>query len=132
MSEQPILWEHLQPGSSLGEITQTFDAALSRAWQDIFGAEDAGGPAEGAGIAVAMMMRAYLNVVSPRPPGGVHARQRLRLEALPAQGEAIHTTVACRSKELKRERRYVDLEVRGTGEGGRPIYSGLITVIWAA
>jgi hypothetical protein len=129
---QPILWNDFQPGAGLGEITQVFEPALSRAWQGIFGAEGAGTAAEGASIAVALMMRGYLAVVTPRPPGNVHARQRFTLEAAPVQGEAIRTVVSCLGKELKRERRYLDLGVRGTGTGGRPIYSGVLTLIWAA
>lgn len=127
-----ILWEDFQPGASLGEITQPFEAALSQAWQGIFGRDGAGGPAEGAGIAIAMMMRGYLGVVAPRPPGNVQARQRFTLEAVPRPGEAIRTVVTCLSKEIKRERRYLDLEVRGTGTGGRAIYGGILTLIWAA
>lgn len=127
-----ILWQDFQPGTKLGEVTQVFDASLARAWQDIFGREDAGTPAEGASIAVAMMMRGYLGAVQPRPPGNVHARQRFTLQALPEQGEAIHTEVTCLGKEMKRERRYVDLAVRGTGRAGRPIYQGVLILIWAA
>lgn len=127
-----IVWEDFRPGAALGEITQVVDTALSHAWQGIFGPEDAGTPAEGAGIAVALMMRGYLGVVTPRPPGNVHARQRFTLQALPAVDEAVRTTVTCVGKEMKRERRYVDLEVRGTGDGGRAIYHGVLTLIWAA
>lgn len=128
----PILWEDFQPGALLGEITQAFEPSLATAWRDIFGHDSAGGPAEGAGIAVAMMMRGYLGVVTPRPPGNVQARQRFTLNAVPQQGEAIRTVVTCVSKEIKRERRYLDLEVRGTGAAGRAVYTGTLTIIWAA
>lgn len=127
-----ILWEDFQPGQDLGAITQTFDATLSQAWQGIFGSAGAGTAAEGASIAVAMMMRGYLGVVTPRPPGNVHARQRFTLHASPVQGEAIRTRVTCLGKEMKRERRYVELDVRGTGRDGRAIYDGILTLIWAA
>lgn len=129
---QPILWNDFRPGASLGEITQPFDDSLASAWRGIFGSADAGTPAEGAGIAVAMMMRGYLGVVTPRPPGNVHARQRFTLEAIPRQGESIRTVVTCLSKEIRRERRYVELGVSGTGDGGRSIYTGTLTLIWAA
>jgi len=79
-----------------------------------------------------MMMRGYLGVVTPRPPGNVQARQRFTLDAPPQPGEVIHTVVTCLSKEIKRERRYLDLEVRGTGTGGRSIYRGILSLIWAA
>jgi hypothetical protein len=127
-----ILWDDFYPGQALGQTEETFDAGLSRAWQGIFGSEGAGTSAEGAAVAVAMMMRGYLGVVAPRPPGNVHARQRFTLHARPAQGEVIRTRVRCLGKEMKRERRYVDLEVHGTGEGARRIYDGVLTLIWAA
>ena len=126
------VWQDVQPGAALGEVTQVFDAGLSQAWRQIFGNEDAGTPAEGAGVAIAMMMRGYLGVVTPRPPGNVHARQCFTLHAVPSPGEAIRTVVSCQGKEMKRERRYVDLEVRGTGKDERPIYHGVLTLIWAA
>ena len=128
----PILWDDFQPGAPLGELTETFEPALAAAWRGIFGHDHAGGPAEGAGIAVAMMMRGYLGVVTPRPPGNVQARQRFTLDAVPQPGEAIRTVVTCLSKEIKRERRYLDLEVRGTGAGGRAVYSGILSLLWAA
>ena len=125
-----ILWDDFQPGTCLGETTQVFAPALSRAWRDIFG-ED-GGAAEGAGIAVAMMMRGYLGVVAPRPPGNVHARQHFDLLVAPSPGEAIRTRVDCRAKEMRRGRRYLELEIQGSGAAGRPVYRGLLTLIWAA
>ncbi len=127
-----ILWDDFQPGAPLGELTEIFEPALATAWRDIFGHDHAGGRAEGAGIAMAMMMRGYLGVVTPRPPGNVQSRQRFTLDAPPQPGEAIRTVVTCLSKEIKRERRYLDLEVRGTGAGGRAIYSGILSLIWAA
>ena len=105
------------------------------AGKKIFGdqpADGANGATEGASLAVVMMMRTYLNVVAPRPPGNVHARQRFSLESTPRQGEAIRTVIACVERELKRERRYVELQAWGTGEGGRSIYTGRMTLIWAA
>lgn len=128
-------FERFAPGTVLGETTMTFDAALSQGWQRIFGdsaGDSANGAAEGAGVAVVMMMRAYLGVVTPRPPGNVHSRQRLSMRGVPRQGEAIRTVMRCESKELKRERRYVELRATGTGDGDRPIYDGRLTLIWAA
>jgi hypothetical protein len=128
-------FDKFQPGTVLGETVVTFDAVLAQGWQRIFGdapQDGANDAAEGAGLAVVMMMRAYLGVVTPRPPGNVHSRQRLAMQGVPRQGEAIRTVMRCESKELKRERRYVELRATGTGDGGRPIYDGLLTLIWAA
>lgn len=128
-------FERFEPGTVLGETTAAFDAALSQGWQRIFGSSaqaGANGAAEGAGVAVVMMMRAYLNVVAPRPPGNVHSRQRLSMRGVPRQDEVIRTVMHCESKEIKRERRYVELRAIGTGDGGRSVYDGRLTLIWAA
>jgi hypothetical protein len=130
-----ITFEDFNPGAVMGESVEVFDEKLAQGWQKIFGdqpADGANGAAEGASLAVVMMMRAYLNVVAPRPPGNVHARQRFSLESPPRQGEAIRTVIACVEKAFKRERRYVELQARGTGEEGRPIFIGRMTLIWAA
>ena len=116
MSAAPILFEDFVPGTLLGESVQCYDAQQAQRWQAIFGcqAEDgAGGPAEAASMAVISMMRAFLGVVTPRPPGNVHARQQLQMQALPEPGEQVRVTVHCAHKELRRERRYVDLQVQG-------------------
>lgn len=130
-----ITFEDFNPGAVMGESVEVFDEKLAQSWQKIFGdqsVDGANGAAEGASLAVVMMMRAYLNVVAPRPPGNVHARQRFSLESTPRQGEAIRTVIACVEKEFKRERRYVELQAWGIGEGGRSIFTGRMTLIWAA
>ena len=87
--------------------------------------------AERTSIAVVLSMRAYLNVVSPRPPGNVQARQRFQVHALPAPGEVICSEITCVGKQVKRERFHVELQVRGTGTHGRPIYTAVMGLIWA-
>lgn len=127
----PILFDDFRPGAVMGESVQTLSPALAERWRRIFG-DDAGDGAEAAGLLVVSMMRAYLAVVAPRPPGNVHARQRLRLQELPRSGEAVRHVVRCLGKELRRERRYVDLELVGTGAEGRTLYTGTMSLIWAA
>ena len=102
------------------------DASAAR---DPAGESDA---AQGAGIAVVMMMRAYLAVVASRPPGNIHARQGFTLAAPPQPGERIRSVVTCVGKEMKRGRRHVEFRTEGTGAGGRPIYTGRMALIWAA
>ena len=132
---KPMLYADFVPGQALGEIALPFEPELASAWQRIFGsqpADGAGGAAEGASMAVVMMMRAYLGVVTPRPPGNVHARQQLHMSGTPRVGEIIRTEMRCIAKEIKRERRYVELQAVGTGEGNRPLFDGRLTLIWAA
>ena len=128
---QPILFEHFQPGAVIGETTEVFSPQLADRWHQIFGNAQQT-RAQGASLAVVMMMRAYLAVVSPRPPGNVHARQRFTLQRLPEQGESVTTRITCLSKELRRERRYVELEAHGRNASGAPMYRASMTLIWAA
>ena len=130
-----IAYADFQPGAVMGEHVESYDLRHAQGWQRIFGAAEAdgaNGPAEAASIAVVLMMRAYLAVVTPRPPGNVHARQKFTLQTPPRPGEAVRTVVSCVSKELRRDRRYVDLQVRGTGDGGRALYTGRLSLVWAA
>jgi hypothetical protein len=133
--KSPILYADFQPGTVLGAHVETYDGAMAQAWQGIFGqaqlpAANAG--AESASIAVVLSMRAYLSVVTPRPPGNVHGREQFVLHQLPRLGETVHTEISCVGKEIKRERFYVDLAATGTGDGGRALFSGRMSLIWAA
>lgn len=130
-----VTYDTFEPGKTMGEAVLLLDDSHARSWQKIFGdtaSSGANDAAEAAGLLVAMMMRAYLAVVTPRPPGNVHARQRFSLHALPRRGEAVRTVIRCDGKEIKRERRYVELLAQGTGDDGRVLYEGRLSLIWAA
>ncbi|MFQ6690572.1 hypothetical protein OMF49_17415, partial [Bordetella pertussis] len=89
-------------------------------------------PARQVGLTVALMIRAYLNVVTPRPPGNIHAQQILSIDGLPGVGETVRSRIRCLGKEIRRERRYLQLEVSGVGERERNLYTGRMNLIWAA
>lgn len=130
MKLTPWLFADFVPGTEIGIHDALYDEALAAGWRKIFPTSQPDG-AEGAGIAVALMMRSYL-AVTPRPPGNIHARQRLRLESLPRLGEMVHTVVSCADKEIRRGRRYVEFAVRGVGVRGRLLFEGQLTLVWAA
>lgn len=130
----PWRFDEFVPGATLGSRTQTLDEPLLRALRAVYGPGE-GGPMrrpEAAALAMVLMMRAYMAVVAPRPPGNIHARQRLRIQALPTTGESLSVVLRCHAKELRRGRRYVDFEAVGTGAGGRALFTGLLTLVWAA
>ncbi|MBS77763.1 hypothetical protein [Variovorax sp.] len=129
----PILFDDFVPGARMGETHMVYRAEFASQWERIFGAPsgDADRAAEGASIATVMMMRAYMAVVSPRPPGNMHARQQIVLDGVPRLNEEVRTEVSCAAKEIRRDRRYVELLVDATGDGGRAIYRGRMTLIWA-
>jgi hypothetical protein len=135
MSAAPILYDDFVPGAPMGEWTQVYDDEQAKRWQAIFGdapEKEGNGASEGASMAVIAMMRGYLNVVTPRPPGNVHARQRLQMHGIPRPGESIRLTVRCSGKALRRERKYVELTVLGNGVGDRALFDAVLTLIWAA
>lgn len=129
----PILFDDFRPGTRIGEMTLIYRPELASRWERIFGAsaDEADKAARGAGIATVMMMRAYMSVVAPRPPGNVHARQHIALDDVPVLDEKVRVEISCVAKEIRRERRYVELRADGTGEKGRPLYRGRMTLIWA-
>jgi len=132
---RPITFADFQPGARMGEHIETYDPRLAGTWQRIFGRtpqEGADGPAEAASIAVVLAMRAYLAVVTPRPPGNVQARQRFMLHTSPRPGEAVRTVISCAGKEIKRGGFHVELQAQATGHGGRALFSGRMNLIWAA
>ena len=132
---KPILFADLMPNMVIGRHTDLFDQNMSDKWKSIFKDSadgDISDGAQSASIGVALAMRALLTVVAPRPPGNVHARQKIRLHTLPALNQSIHSEVTCLHKEIKRERRYVDFEVIGKSEEGHLIFEAQMSLIWAA
>lgn len=132
MTTQVLTYDSFQPGSFLGEWESRIDASLLSGWQEIFGNDDADAPARIAGIVVIGMMRSYLEVVQPRPPGNIHTRQKLSLKRLPQAGETIRSGVWCQDKHQKRGRNYLYLEVSGKDSDDQLIYTGQMSLIWAA
>lgn len=128
---QPFTYDTFIPGATLGDWEEPLDDRLVKAWKRLFG-DQTDQSAQRAGLIVALMMRAYLNVVAPRPPGNIHARQELSIQDLPQPGEVIRSRVRCISKEIRRDRRYLQLEISGWGEQNRALYTGNMRLIWAA
>jgi len=127
-----ILFADFQPGTAMGSLTETPDAQQIAQWAELYPWD---APEDGTlprGMATVLMMRAYLDVVSPRPPGNLHARQQMRLLAPIHAGQAVTTTIACASKEMKGERRKLELTAEGRGSDGRALFTGTITLYWAA
>lgn len=126
-----ITFERFTPGSDMGEASVAVDQALVDSLQKVYGF--AWKPAEPLPMALCtvLMMRAYLQVVTPRPPGNVHGRQWLQAHAPLRVGDTVRTRVRCLSRELKSGRRWVQLEALGS-VAQQPAYTGRLTLLWAA
>ena len=124
-------YDSFTPGALLGEWVEPMDAGLASTWEQLFGSSERDRVAQQTGLCIALMMRAFLKVVTPRPPGNIHARQILAIEQLPQVGDTVSSQIRCIDKQIKRGRHYVDLEVTGYGADRRTVYIGKMSLIWA-
>lgn len=127
-----LTFDSFRPGASMGRATEAIDGEALESWRQLYPWDAAPAGELPSGFATVLLMRAYMRILTPRPPGNIHVRQRLELLAGIAPGEEVTTELECVGKELKRERRYVELACRATGKGGRPLFDGRMTIIWAA
>ena len=127
-----LTFERFTPGAGLGECTESVGEDILAHWRALYPWDAPVGETLPAGLATVLLMRAYMRTLAPRPPGNLHARQQLSLVAAVRRGEAVTTRFDCTGKELRRERRYVEIATRSTGEGGRLLFTGRMALIWAA
>jgi hypothetical protein len=125
-----LTYDSFTPGQLMGAREMVLDAAALAAWQALF-PEDAAGGAMPHGMVAAICMRAYAEILQPRPPGNLHAAQHFTLLRLPRQGERLTTTITCLEKTQRKGRPWVTLGMATTGPEG-PAFNGRMTVIWAA
>lgn len=134
-------FDDFEPGQDWGSNTWTPSEALCRRWQaaGLGGAPEGDGSPEAGGrlrAPPALVFVALSQVIQDRlrdkPPGGVHAKQGLSFHAPIYAGDALTTSLKVRSKYIKRERRYVELETETVNQHGTLVCSGLRTTIWAA
>ena len=125
-----ITYDDFVPGAVMGSSTTPLDTAKLQAWCNLFPEDELGGVMPH-GMVAAIAMRAYAEVVQPRPPGNIHAVQRFDVQRLPRAGETLTTTITCLGKEIRRDRRRVTLQMDCTSTQG-PAFRGLMTVLWAA
>jgi hypothetical protein len=119
-------------GKSYGSMTETPDAALVGRWRRLYPQDDFPSDCAPPGMATVLMMRAYMHLLSPRPPGNIHARQQMTLGVPIRLGDSVSTEVACVAKEIRRDRRYVTVRAHGTNPQGATCFVGVLTLIWAA
>ena len=127
-----LTFDSFQPGASMGRFAEAIDAGTLAAWRQLYPWDAAPEGELPRGFATVLLMRAYMRILRPRPPGNIHARQQLELLEGIALGEEVTTELVCAAKELKRERRYVELACRASGNAGRPLFEGRMSIIWAA
>lgn len=132
MKAPVLLFDAFSPASIMGRASERLDHSIVASWKELYPCDVDEHDYAPAGLSTVLIMRAYMRVLTPRPPGNIHVRQKVEVAALPRLGEEVATEIRCVGKALRRECRYVELETKSTGEGGRDLFTGAMTLIWAA
>ncbi len=96
------------PGASYGSARFALTPDVVKSWSLLF-PYDFDGDMMPASMTSAVVMQAYHELITPRPPGNIHGGQRCQIAKLPSLGEILITHVSCRDKELRKGRRIVHL-----------------------
>ncbi len=103
-------FDRFKTGEHIGRSTQTIDQQTADRWHALYKSphKEGGLPY---GFVQLIVMRAYAEVVKPRPPSNIHAAYSCRLAALPSLAREIQASVDCAEKYLRGERKMVKFEV---------------------
>lgn len=128
--EEAWTYNDFQPGYEFGATHFRIAAERIRSWAEIYGGEDQ--PHVPPGLLIVEMMKAYLDLVHPRPPGNIHAAQRLHCIDMAVPADAVFTaSVCCHEKAQRKGRGWVTFDVT-LRTGKRDVLRGEIVTIWAA
>ena len=127
-------FDHLKAGMILGRHEDRIDEPALANWRAIYGGSGADDPDARvpSGFAAVLIMRAYLSIVSPRPPGNIHRLLALRTHAPLPRNQCLQTTVVCVAKEMRGERRYVRFSADCRCNDGALVVVGALELLWAA
>jgi hypothetical protein len=128
----PILFADFRPGQMLGQHAESLGRETLDRWVSLYPWDSVADGIAPSGFATLLLMRAYLTVVAPRPAGNLHVQQTFSLHDRIRLDETVTTTICCLTKEIKGSRRKVELSAKGCGSDGRDVFSGVMTLYWAA
>lgn len=118
-------------GERIGSIDIVVDQRRLALWHGIYSANSVDNDRIPQGLLTAATMEAYLRVIPKRPPGNVHAGQKLSFSDQPVTpGARLRFDFFCLGREIRKERRWISLGLRCTWDG-QPVLEGQITTIWA-
>ncbi len=132
MTDKVMLFADFVPGVLLAEVDDHISAEQLAEWAQLYPWDKASEGFVPTSLATVLLMRSYHKAIPHRPPGNIHAGQKMQFLSSIRPGETVTTIVVCQAAERKGERRKLELGVVGRGEDGRTVYTGLITLFWAA
>jgi len=121
------VFDDFHPGAELGHVSIVLNAERISNWSAIYGGTSDHVPP---GLLVAVMMEAYLKAIQPRPPGNIHASQKLIFGEAAKPGDQLDATLTCIDKTMRNERRWVTFGVTLRNRS-RDVLRGEIRTIWA-
>lgn len=125
-----LTFDRFQPGELIGADTVVLDQGLLDLWRRLCADESIDASQIPCGLISVLIMRVYKRVFPPRPPGNIHAMQSFELHQPLRRDEQVRISIGCKHKELKKDRRFVDLETVGESQRG-VLFKGVMTFIWA-
>jgi acyl dehydratase len=129
MIEGLVTYERLVPGATIGSLSLDIMAADIEDYRSI--TEEAGpGLPLSPGLAVALMMRAYMRLMPKRPPGSIHASQKLRLGVPLTAGDRVTVELRCAGKERRKARGWVRFETEIRNQTSALVLAGEHWVVW--
>jgi uncharacterized OB-fold protein len=126
-----LTFEGFEVGKLYGRSTETLDQPLLDRWCALYPWDRPEPGTVPSGIATVLTMRAYMLALQPRPPGNVHASSAMKILAPLRLGARITTEIRCVGKELKKERRFVDVESRSIDETDVEVATATMRLMWA-
>lgn len=127
-----MTFDRLQAGSVLGQCDFEFSEATFGEWWALFPDDAASRPTMPSAMVAMVLMRAFMSIMSDRPPGNIHAGQKFRIVSLPVLGDRLSTQLRCLSKDIRNSRRWVTFGSETSDAAGRPLFFGEMTTLWAA
>jgi acyl dehydratase len=127
MTEDLVTYERLAPGEKIGSLSLDITAADIEDYRAIMGMEDM--PLS-PGLAVALMMRAYMRLMPKRPPGTIHASQKIRLGVPLAAGDRVTVALRCVEKERRKERGWIRFGTEIRNQSEALVLAGEQWMVW--
>lgn len=131
MMTEVLIFDNFSVGRLMGSHAYTIDQAAFGRWIGLYPQDEAHYPKIPPGMALMVVMRAYMSILSPRPEGNIHAGQKLEVFDLPNVGDTVRTEITVRDKELRKNRRWVHLDTVTRNEAGGLVCRGENITIWA-
>ena len=82
-------------------------------------------------VASIYFMQSYYEAFANRPKGNIHAKQNFRFLREVHVGDRLTTLLKVKDKYVKKERKFVLIDILSQNQKNETVLTGTMTVIWA-